>query len=75
MKKRTVYTVKPVYNGQPLGITKVAFVNKWPLLTSGLCLERQKLLIRFSWDKLRLAFVDRKPLFAGVVMLRFDCRY
>jgi len=24
-------------------------------------------------DKLRLASVDRKPLFAGVVMYRFDC--
>ena len=22
--------VKPVYNGQPRGITKVAFVDKWP---------------------------------------------
>jgi len=26
-----MYTVKPVYNGQPRGITKVAFVDKWPL--------------------------------------------
>ena len=25
------YTVKPVYNGQPWGITKVVFVNRWPL--------------------------------------------
>ena len=40
---------------------------------SGLCSERQKLLIRFSRDTLRLAFVDRKTLFAGVVMHRFDC--
>ena len=31
LKKRTVYTVKLVYNGQPLGITKVGFVNKWTL--------------------------------------------
>ena len=25
------FTIKPVYNGQPRGITKVAFVDKWPL--------------------------------------------
>ena len=25
------YTVKPVYNGQPWRITKVVFVNRWPL--------------------------------------------
>jgi len=24
-------TNKPVYNGQPRGITKVAFVDRWPL--------------------------------------------
>ena len=48
--------------------------QKWPLLTSGLklCSEHQKLLIGFSQDTLRLAFVDRKPLLAGVVMHRFD---
>ena len=58
---------KPVYKGQPRGITK------WPLLTGGLCSERQKLPTRFSRDELRLAFVDRKPLLAGVLMHRFDC--
>ena len=47
-------------------------LQKWPLLTGGLCSERQKLPIRFSRDKLRLAFVNRKSLFAGVVMHRFD---
>ena len=26
-----LYTVKPVYKGQPRGITKVAFVDRWPL--------------------------------------------
>jgi len=25
------YTVKPVYKGQPRGITKVALVDRWPL--------------------------------------------
>ena len=25
------YTVKPVYNSQPQGMTKVAFVDRWPL--------------------------------------------
>jgi len=25
------YTVKPIYKGQPRGITKVAFVDRWPL--------------------------------------------
>jgi len=39
----------------------------WPFLTGGLCSERQKLLIRFLQDELRLAFVDRKPLLAGVL--------
>ena len=34
-----ITTVKPVYTGQQRDITK------WPLLTSGLCSERQKLLI------------------------------
>ena len=55
--------------------TKVSHgeLQKWPLLTGGLCSERQKLSIRFSRDELRLAFVDRKPLLAGVLMHRFDC--
>ena len=48
--------VKPVYNGE---------LQKWPLLTGGLCLERQKLPIRFSRGKLKLALVDRTPLLAG----------
>ena len=48
-------------------------LQKWPLLTGGLCLECQKLPIRFSRDKLRMAFVDRKPLLAGVHVHRFDC--
>jgi len=26
-----VITVKPVYKGQPQGITKMAFVDRWPL--------------------------------------------
>jgi len=64
------YTVKPVYNGQSRVITKVAFDE-----SGGLSSEHQKLSIRFSRDKLRLAFVDRKPLFAGVVIHRFDCIY
>ena len=37
-------------------------------MTSSLCSEHQKLLIQ-----LRLAFVDRKSLFAGVLMHMFDC--
>jgi len=28
---RTWYTVKTVYKGQPRGITKVAFADRWPL--------------------------------------------
>ena len=43
-------------------------LQKWPLLTGGLCSERQKLYIRFSRDELRLAFVDRKPLLAGLTV-------
>jgi len=54
--------------GQLWGITKVA-----SQLTGGLCSERLKLPIRVSRDKLRLAFVDLKPLLAGVLMHRFDC--
>ena len=27
-----LYTVKPVYNGEQREITKLAFVDKWPLL-------------------------------------------
>jgi len=45
-------------------ITKVAFVDKWSLFR-----ESETTYL----DKLRLAFVDRKPLFAGVVMYRFYC--
>ena len=26
-----MYTVKHIYKGQPLGTTKVAFVDRWPL--------------------------------------------
>ena len=39
-----VNTVKTVYKGQSQGITKVASVDRWPLLTGGLCSVRQKLL-------------------------------
>jgi len=42
-------------------------------MTGGLYSEHQKLPIRFSRDELRPAFVDRKPLLAGVLMHRFDC--
>ena len=48
-------------------------LQKWSLLTGGLCLERQKLPFKFSRDELRLVFIDRKPLLAGVLMYRFDC--
>ena len=48
--------------------------KKMPLFTGGLYSERQKLSIRFSRDKfIRLVFVDRKLLLAGVRMHRFDC--
>ena len=30
-----IYTVEPVYTGQPQGITKVAFVDKWPKIMFG----------------------------------------
>ena len=55
--------------------TRVSYgeLKKWPLLTGGLCSERQKLLIRFLRDEFRLAFVDRKPLLAFVLMHRFGC--
>ena len=56
---------KPVYQGRPWKITKLAFVDRWPLFAAS------KLPIRFSRDELRLAIVDRKPLLAGVLMYRF----
>ena len=40
-------------------------LQKWQLLIGGLCSECQ--------NKLRLVFVDRKPLLTGVLMHRFDC--
>ena len=59
------YTVKPVYKGQP----------QLQNYKSGLCWQ-----LTFVWsvrnylsDKLRLTFVDRWPLFAGVLMHRFYC--
>jgi len=48
-------------------------LQMWPLLTGGLCSECQKLPIQFSRDKLRRAFIDRKPLLAGGLIHRFDC--
>jgi len=47
------------------GITKVAFVDRWPLFGA---LETT---IRCSRDEFGLAFVDRKTLLAGVLMHRF----
>ena len=64
-----INTVKTVYKGQPRGITKVAFADRWPLFGAS------ETTFRFSLDELRLVFVDRKPLYAGVVMHRFDCTY
>ena len=51
------------------GITKVAFVDRWPLFGTF------ETTFQFSRDELRLAFVDRKPLLAGVLKHRFDCIY
>ena len=63
-----VNTVKTVYKGQSQGITKVASVDRWPLFGAS------ETTFRCSRNELRLAFVDRKPLHAGVLMHRFDCR-
>ena len=63
-----VNTVKTVYKGQSQGITKVASVDRWPLFGAS------ETTFRCSRDELRLAFVDRKPLHAGVLMHRVDCR-
>ena len=65
----TKYTckVKTVYKGQPRGVTKEAFADSWPSFRAS------ETTFRFSRDELRLAFVDRKPLLAGVLMHRFDC--
>ena len=49
-------------------------LQKWPLLTGGIRSERHKLPIRFPRDELKLAFVERKPLLAGVLVDRCPCR-
>jgi len=62
-----ILLVKPVYKGQSRGIPKVASVDRWPLF------EASETTYQSFTDKLRLAFVDLKPLFTGVLMHRFDC--
>jgi len=70
------FTISKVFSGRTMSTlsTTVGYgeIQQWPLWTGDLCSERQKLLIRFSRDELRLAFVDMKPLFAGVLMHRLD---
>ena len=56
------YTVKPFYNG----INKAVFYDRWPLFGAS------ESTYPISWDELRLAFVDRKPLLAGIIMHKFD---
>jgi hypothetical protein len=56
-----VSTVKPVYNGHPWDPKKVAFVQSWPVFT-GFSI---KIGIKSSLAILRLAVVDRWPLFRG----------
>ena len=67
------YTVKPVYNGQPQGITKVAFVDKWPLfgasettypiftgqVKTGLC--RQETIRRCCYAQV-LLYLQKRPM-------------
>jgi len=48
-----INTVKTVYKGQPRGITKVAFADRWPLF------RMSETTFRFSQEELRLVFVDR----------------
>jgi len=48
-------------------------LQKWPLMTVGLCSERQKLCILFSRDKLKLALwtgnhYSQVPLFTGLTV-------
>jgi hypothetical protein len=54
-------TVKPVYNGHPWDPKKVAAVQSWPVFT-GFSI---KIGIKSSLAGLRLAVVDRWPLFRG----------
>ena len=51
-----ITVVKAVYKCQPYEL------QKWPLFRTS------ETTFRFSWDELKLAFVDRKPLLAGVLM-------
>jgi len=50
-----VYTVKHIYKGQPLGTTKVAFVDRWPLFRTS-----ETTYLMFT-EKIKMAFVNRKP--------------
>ncbi len=58
---RNSSTVKPVYNGHPWDPKKVAAVQTWPVCT-GFSI---KISIKSSLAGLRLAVVDRWPLFRG----------
>ena len=60
---------KPVYKGQPRGITKVAFVDRWPLFGAS------ETTYPIFTGQIQSGLYSRKPLLAGVVMHRFDCRY
>jgi hypothetical protein len=55
------YTVKPVYNGHLWDPKKEAVVQSWPVFT-GFSI---KIGIKSSLAELRLAVVDRWPLFRG----------
>jgi hypothetical protein len=54
-------TVKPVYNGHPWDLKIVAVVHRWPLLR----VFSIKVTIEFDLAGLRLAVIDRWPLFRG----------
>jgi hypothetical protein len=54
-------TVKPVYNGHPWDPKKAAVVQRWPVL-EGFSI---KIGIKINRAGLRLAIVDRWPLFRG----------
>ena len=57
-------------------ITSLVWRGPWLRIEPGTSRTRnQHYTTRLSrrWDELRLAFVDRKLLLAGLLMLRFDC--
>jgi len=60
-------TVKPVYNDHPWDPNIVTVVHRWSLFRDHLCCKS------LIWDLKMVAVVDRRLLFGGGRLLKFDC--